>query len=314
MPPKIVVVGSSNTDLVVKAPRLPRPGETVLGGGLAVAQGGKGANQAVAAARLGAEVTLVARVGWDSFGRAARASFRREGLRTTYIRCDPQAPTGVALIVVDDQGQNLIAVAPGANAYLAPADVEAARRAIAASQVLLAQLEVPQQTVRRALALARQAGATTILNPAPAPAEKPLDEELWPLVDLLTPNEREAQALTGLPVEDLESARQAGQFLLERGVKGVVITLGARGALTVTPSGARLTPAYQVKAVDTTAAGDAFTGGLAYAVASGRPLAEAVEYACAVAALCITKLGAQPSLPYRLEVEGFILTSQAGGV
>ncbi|MGQ0604602.1 MAG: ribokinase, partial [Anaerolineales bacterium] len=257
--PHLIVVGSSNTDLIVRADRLPAPGETVLGGDLITTAGGKGANQAVAAARLGAHVTFVARVGADAYGRDSLTNFAREEMDTRYVVTDPQAPSGVALIVVGSNGQNLIAVAPGANARLTPADVEAARPVFAEARVLLLQLETPIETVLAAARLGRAHGLTVILNPAPA---QPLPAELYPLVDALTPNEYEAETLTG--EGESEAAARA---LLARGVKIVIVTLGAAGVLLATTTGIERFPGFRVEAVDTTAAGDAYNGGLAVALA-----------------------------------------------
>ncbi len=294
----LIIIGSSNTDLIVRAQRLPAAGETVLGGDLATAAGGKGANQAVAAARLGAPVAFVARIGTDMFGEQAAAALAREGLDLRYLVRDPDAPSGVALIVVDAAGQNQIAVAPGANSRLTPADVAAAQPALAAARVLLLQLEIPLETVQAAARAGRAAGLTVILNPAPA---QPLPAALYPLVDYLTPNEHEAAALTG--AADPEAAAAA---LLARGVKHVVITLGAAGALVAQPDQMRRVPGFAVTAVDTTAAGDAFNGGLAVALARGDRLDAAVRYAHAVAALSVTRSGAQPSLPTAEEVACFV--------
>ena len=297
---KIVVVGSSNTDMVVKTPHLPAPGETVLGGEFVMAAGGKGANQAVAAARLGAEVTFVARVGQDVFGEQALAGFEREGLITEYVTADPTAASGVALIFVDATGENSIAVASGANACLSPHDVQQARQAIEAADVLLLQLETPVETVLAAARIAHQAGVRVILNPAPAPAN-PLPAELLACVDILTPNESELALLAGASAGVEQAATQG----LSQGVETVIVTLGAQGALIVTQDTRQTVPSFPVDAVDTTAAGDAFNGGLAVALAEGKVLAKAVRFANACGALATTRLGAQPSLPTRDEVAPF---------
>ena len=303
---RIVVVGSSNTDMVVQTDRLPQPGETVLGGDLIIAPGGKGANQAVAAARLGAGVAFVARVGQDMFGQEALGNFQREGLDTRYVVQDPDAPSGVALIVVGPDGQNIIAVAPGANRRLSPADVEAASPAFAEARVVLLQLEIPLETVMAAAKAGRSAGATVILNPAPAPSS-PLPDEVFAHVDILTPNETEAAVLTGR-----ETPEDAALALLQKGVNTVVVTLGAAGALLVTgPDQIRQVPGFRVAAVDATAAGDAFNGALAVALARGDSLDAAVRYAHAVAAISVTRLGAQPSLPTANEVEAFLTAHNA---
>ncbi len=302
---KIVVVGSSNTDMVVKTPHIPAPGETVLGGEFVMAAGGKGANQAVAAARLDAQVTLVARLGKDVFGERALAGFRQEGIVTDHVAVDPEAASGVALIFVDADGENSIAVAPGANARLSPEDVQRAKGAIEAADVLLLQLEIPLETVQRAAEMAHRAGVRVILNPAPAPAE-PLPAELLAHVHVLTPNEGEAGLLAGVPVTGPQNGEAAARRLIGQGVGVVIVTLGAQGALVVTPDLRQLVPGFSVDAVDTTAAGDAFNGGLAVALAEGKPLAEAVRFANGCGALATTRLGAQPSLPMAGEVAAFI--------
>lgn len=299
--PRIVVVGSANTDLVVQVDRLPTPGETVLGGDLITTQGGKGANQAVAAARLGAEVTFVARIGGDAFGGETLEALRREGLDVRYVAQDPEAPSGVAMIVVGPGGQNLIAVAPGANRRLSGADVEASRAAFEGAGVVLIELETPVEAGLVAARLGREARATVILNPAPAPSV-PLPDALFEAVDILTPNETEAAVLSGET-----SPERAAEVLLGRGVETVIVTLGEAGALVATRSDpAQRAPGFRVEAVDATAAGDAFNGGLAVALGRGEPLMKAVRYAHAVAALTVTQLGAQPSLPTAAEVEAFL--------
>lgn len=305
--PRIVVFGSSNTDMVVKAPRLPRAGETVVGSNFVMAAGGKGANQAVAAARLGADVTFVARLGADMFGDQALEGYQREGICTDLIVRDAEHHTGVALIVVDDAGENLIAVAPGANQHLAPADVDRAAERLRAAAVVMLQLEVPLDTVRRAIELANEHAVPVILDPAPAPDE-PLDTRLLGAVEYLTPNETEAQRLTGIAVVDEASARAAAGRLLEAGTRNVIVTLGAKGALVANRAETFLVPACRVEALDSTAAGDAFNGGLAVALARGLSLADAVREACLVGALSTTRLGAQPSLPTAEELAAFRAT------
>jgi ribokinase len=305
MTPSLVVVGSSNTDMVVPAARLPTPGETVLGGDLVMAPGGKGANQAVAAARLGAEVTFVARVGDDMFGRAALDNFQREALKTHYVFRDASAPSGVALIVVGPNGQNLIAVAPGANARLSLADIEAAAPALAQARIVLLQLETPLETVLAAARAGRAAGSAVILNPAPA---QRLPADLLRTVNLITPNETEAALLTGR-----ETPEAAAAALLAQGPETVIVTLGEAGVLVATaPDQMRRAPGFRVQAVDATAAGDAFNGGLAVALARGQALEAAVQYAQAVAALSVTRLGAQPSLPTEAEVRAFLAAQGVG--
>ena len=302
MTTKIVVVGSSNTDMVVKVKHLPSPGETVLGGEFVMAAGGKGANQAVAAARLGAQVTLVARIGQDLFGEAALAGFKREGINTKHIGVEPDTASGVALIAVDIAGENSIAVASGANMCLSPVDVERAREAIAAADVLLLQLEVPTETVLAATRVAHRAGVRVILNPAPAPG-KALPAELLKRIDVLTPNENEIRGL----VRERKNPELAAQELLHQGVDAVIITAGARGALITTQEREQIVPGFIVNAVDTTAAGDAFNGGLAVAVSKGKPLPEAVRFANACGALAATRMGAQTSLPGAESVEALLV-------
>lgn len=303
---KIVVVGSLNMDLVVRTPRIPKPGETIIGHDWRMVPGGKGANQAVAAARLGAQVAMVGRVGSDAFAPPLLANLAANRVDHTGVAQDADAATGVALIEVDDAGQNSIVVVSGANAQLRPADVEAAAAAIAAAQVLLLQLESPLDTVLSAAQLACTQGVTVILNPAPAQA---LPAELLQAVDVLIPNESETSLLTGLPVDSLPEAATAAQALLAKGVSTVVLTLGARGALLAQAQGQAYFPAFPVTPVDTTAAGDAFVGGLAVALAEGRPLAEAVRWGNAAGALATTRLGAQPSLPDRPAVLALLARS-----
>jgi ribokinase len=300
--PRIVVIGSSNTDLVVRARRIPAPGETVLGGSYMTAAGGKGANQAVAAARLGAEVAFVGRVGRDTFGDAALAALREEGINTELVARDESAPSGVALIVVDEQGENAIAVAPGANDHLGEADVDRARVRIAAADAVLLQLETPIATVAHAAQVAHELGVRVMLNPAPA---EPLGGDLLAHVTVLTPNEGEARLLSGMRVDDADSAERAARALCGRGVANVVVTMGAEGAVFMSESGVGRVAGASVRAVDTTAAGDAFTGALSYALAAGRPLSDAVRFASTAGALAVTRAGAQPSLPTRDEVEAF---------
>jgi ribokinase len=301
--PRIVVVGSVNTDMVVKGKRLPGPGETVSGGTFLMAGGGKGANQAVAAARLGAEVTLVAKVGRDTLGAQAIDNFRREGILTDCILQSADEATGVALILVDAAGENLISVASGANHALTPEEIDQQADRIRGADMLMLQLETPLETVHRAAEIAAKAGVPVILNPAPAAA---LPEKLLACVTYLTPNETETEILTGVPVRDEKSAQQAAERLLAAGTRHVIVTLGAKGAQKTDSSGTLLVPSTPVDAVDTTAAGDAFNGGLAWALASGMALEQAMRQACLVGALSATRLGAQPSLPTKEELDRFV--------
>lgn len=303
--PKIVVVGSSNTDMIVKSPHIPAPGETVLGGIFATAAGGKGANQAVAAARAGGEVVFVARVGDDMFGAQAIAGFEREGIDCSKIIRDPANASGVALIMVDDQGQNSISVALGANNALSPSDVDAASDAIAAADMLVVQLEIPIATVERAVQLAKRANVPVLLDPAPAP-EVALPSSILDCVTIIKPNETEAQRLTGQTVTDASSAEKAARELLNGGVETAIVTLGRSGSVVVPRSGAAfVVDSRQVAAVDATAAGDAYSGALAVALAEGMTLATAVDFATRAAALSVRKLGAQPSLATRDEIDAF---------
>ena len=305
----ITVVGSLNMDLVARTPRIPQPGETIIGSDFRTVPGGKGANQAVAVARLGPQVSMVGRVGRDAFAQPLLDNLAAVGVDHTFVLQDPGAATGVALIVVDDAGENSIVVASGANARLSPADVDAAESAIAAADGLLLQLESPLETVSRAAEIARAHEVTVILNPAPA---RPLPAELLAMVDVLIPNESETALLTGLPVGDQAQTRAAATALLDLGVGTVILTLGERGAMLAQEGRTELVPAFTVTPVDTTAAGDAFVGGLVVALAEGRALSEAVRWGNATGALATTKLGAQPSLPTRQEVESLLATGNVG--
>ena len=300
--PKIVVVGSSNTDMVIKMERLPIPGETIIGGDFIMAAGGKGANQAVAAARLGGEVTFVARVGTDMFGKQAIQNFQHEGINTNFIIEDDFSPSGVALIFVDRKGENSIAVASGANSKLSEQDVAKAEEEIKNAKVMLLQLETPLETVRYAVRLASETGTKVILNPAPA---RKLDEGLLRMITVLSPNESETELLTGVKVEDEKSAKQAAEVLRAIGIANVVITMGSKGSFLVTEDQAVMLPTKKIEAMDTTAAGDAFNGALAYALAKNEPIEDAVRFANLVGAFSATKMGAQPSMPSFDEIQQF---------
>ncbi|HET8655363.1 MAG TPA: ribokinase [Longimicrobiaceae bacterium] len=300
---KIVVVGSSNTDMIVNVREMPRAGETVLGGTFFMAAGGKGANQAVAAARAGGDVTFVGCVGADLFGRQAVQQLTDDGIDTGFVFTEEGAASGVALILVDGTGENSIAVAAGANAMLRPAHLVRAEPAIRAADALVLQLETPLETVEAAARMAAERGVKVILNPAPA---QPLDRELLRHVSILTPNETEAEALTGVGIGDDASLNEAASVLLSAGPDAVLITLGAHGVFVATAGVRERVPGIGVRAVDTTAAGDVFNGALAAALTEDRPLLEAVRFANAAAALSVTRLGAQPSVPHREEISSLL--------
>jgi ribokinase len=308
-PPKIVVVGSANTDMVVKVPHLLQPGETLLGSEFIMARGGKGANQAVAARRLGGNVTFIARLGQDNFGRDAAAAYREEGIDTSFIAWDDGAPSGVALIMVSQAAENIIAVVPGANGRLSPGDIRRAEGAILGADCMLLQLEIPQETVEAAVRLAKAHGVRVILNPAPAVR---LPRSILGAVDVITPNEHEAAFLMETDFDPL-AEKSISRLWQKIKVPALVVTLGARGACFT--QGKRITtiPANQVQPVDTTAAGDAFNGALAVALGRGEGLESAVRFANVAGALSTTRLGAQPSLPAAAEVEGFLKRSGQGG-
>ena len=299
--PKIVVVGSINTDMVIRTPQIPIPGQTVIGTSFAISGGGKGANQAVAAARLGGEVTLVAKVGDDTFGQQAVENFRRENINISYIGIDPVEPSGVALITIDENGENVIVVAPGANSSLSVADVLAAESEIAGADVVLFQLETPLETVLAGLKLARKYKTRTILNPAPAQS---LENEMYHYLDIITPNQMEALFLTDLLVETSTNAVEAAEWIHRKGVPVVIITMGELGSYVSSNEAILTVPAQKVeKVIDTVAAGDTFCGALAVALGEGRRLVEAVGFASRAAALSVTRSGSQASIPYRWEVE-----------
>jgi ribokinase len=305
--PQVLVIGSSNTDLIIKVVRIPTPGETVLGGKFARAAGGKGANQAVAAARAGGEVTFIARVGRDTNGEQALAGLAAEGIDMKHVIRDAKFPSGVALILVDQDGENSIAVASGANDTLNPADVRRAKGAFRRARILLLQLETPLPTVAAAIELAAASGVRVVLNPAPA---RLIPARLLRRVYLLTPNQSEAELLTGVTVDDeVAAARAAGQ-LLARGVQNVIITMGSHGAFVVGKDLRQMIPGFKVKAVDATGAGDIFNGTLAVALAQGRPLLEAARFGCASAAISVTRFGAQPSAPWRKEIQAMLVTGK----
>jgi ribokinase len=304
----VLVLGSFVADVAFRMSRLPAWGETLMGETFALGPGGKGSNQAVAAARAlaasGAKVQFMSRVGEDAFGTLARETWKDAGIDASLVTTCTTA-TGAAAILVDAaKGENAIVVVPGACFTLTPADVESAAAAIGAVSVFLTQLELPLDTVECGLQIARNAGVTTILNPAPAPAT-PLPASLIALADYLVPNETEAALLTGMPVETIEQAKQAAAALLSRGARNVILTLGARGALVATgDGGTTIVPAFEAGAVlETTGAGDAFCGGFATALAEGQPLLDAVRFGCATAGISVTRAGTAPSMPHRHEID-----------
>ncbi len=300
--PWICVLGSSNIDLTFRTSRLPKPAETLTGQSFHLGIGGKGGNQAVMAARLGARVRMISKVGRDVFGEKIVQNYRDQGIDTTFVQFDEAQATGVAAIVVDDDARNCIIVIPGANRSLTPAEIRTASAALEGAALLLCQLEVPVETVQVAFHLARASGIKTILNPAPARA---LPNELLTLADYCIPNETELEVLTGRTFTTLEEAEAAARLLLRQGPQTVIVTLGEKGSLIVEEQKSVQVAGFPVRAVDTTGAGDAFIGSLAVFLAEGRSLEDAVRQANAVAALSVTRLGTQASFPSRTEVEAF---------
>ena len=300
----IVVIGSSNTDMVVKTSHLPVGGETVLGGDFFMNPGGKGANQAVAAARYGNRVVFVAKTGDDMFGATVREGLLKDGIITDYVFVDPQHPSGVALITIDQSAENCIVVASGANMHLDKADIDKAADEIRSADIVLMQLESPISTVEYAAQMAAEAGVKVVLNPAPAPSE-PLSEELLKNLFLITPNRSEASRITGIEVTDMESAHRAIHAIYAMGPKNVIITLGSEGSLIYDGSMVMRVDACKVEAVDTTAAGDTYNGVLVSVLAEGRSLIEAVREANVAAAISVTRMGAQPAAPTRAEIDAF---------
>ena len=307
--PHVVVVGSLNMDLVVSVPRMPAAGETIFGNDFQIFPGGKGANQAVAAARLGARVTMIGRVGQDAFGDRLIAQLRSDGVDVTRVAADPKNATGVAMIALEKSGQNSIIVASGANMCLTPEEVALAWRTLEDIDVLIMPLEVPVECIEEASRLAKNSGARVVLNPAPV---HPFPDDLLGRVDVLVPNESETTLLTKMPVNTKAQAEEAARSLQARGAKAIVLTLGERGALLLDQdSPARYFPAHPVEVVDTTGAGDAFVAALAVGLAEGGSLIEAVRLANATGALTVTKKGAQPAIPNRKEVNHLLM--QPGG-
>jgi len=300
--PTIVVVGSTNTDMVIKASHLPQPGETILGGTFFMSAGGKGANQAVAAARLGGSVLFIAKTGYDIFGKQSIELFEKEGIDISGIQRDHYQPSGVALITVDDRGENCIVVAPGANAALTPGDIDEVKEKIENASLLLVQLETPIETVEYVASIASSKKIRFILNPAPA---SKLSDELLKKISIITPNQKEAEMLTGIRVADEVSAKQAAELLHKKGIETVIITLGAMGAFVFHENKYSMIPGHKVNVVDTTAAGDVFNGAMIVALSEGQTMEAAVVFACKAAAISVTMLGAKASAPQRKEVEAF---------
>lgn len=296
---KIVVVGSCNTDMVIKADRLPIPGETVLGGTFFMNPGGKGANQAVAAARMGGNVTLISKTGNDVFGKQSMMLYDAENIKTDFIFSDPNNPSGVALITVDSNGENCIVVASGANANLFPADIDKAHDEIENCDLVLMQLEIPIDTVEYVAEIASSKNIKVILNPAPARA---LSDDLLKNLYIIIPNRSEAEILSGIKVTDLEKARQAADIISAKGVNIVVVTLGAEGALIKEFDDYHFVEAVKVDAMDTTAAGDVFCGSVCVGLAEGKSIIDSVKMAARASAITVTRMGAQSSIPYRSEL------------
>ena len=306
VPKKIIVIGSTNMDMVVKTSHIPVPGETVLSGSFFMNPGGKGANQAVTIARLGGEVVFISKVGNDVFGKQSSQLLDDEGINTFYMLSDNELPSGVALITVDEVGENSIVVASGANGNFLPSDLEDALDEIAKAGIVLMQLEIPLETVHFVSKYAASKGLQVILNPAPV---NELSLELLSYIDFIIPNQHEAEKISGIKVTNSNDAEKAARAIHGMGVKNVVVTLGSLGAVICQEGRIQVVSAPKVEAIDTTAAGDVFCGALAVGLSEGRTLIESVEFACRVAAISVTKLGAQSSIPYRNEsvVESLVI-------
>jgi ribokinase len=300
---RVIVIGSSNIDLTARVDTLPKEGETVLGGDLKTFFGGKGANQAVAAKKGGADVLFITKLGGDAFGQKYKKNLLSLGIRPKGILSDKKSPTGTAMIAINKKGGNLIVVSPGANSRLFPRDIDRLKKSFSKQSVMLLQLEIPPETVEHSLKIGKLLDMITILNPAPA---KKLSGKLLKNVDIITPNETELEILTGIKPENRKKAVEASISLIKKGVRNVVVTMGEKGALLVNKDGAKHFPAFKVKAVDTTAAGDAFNGVLACSLANGLDLEIAILRASVAGALSVTKPGAQPSLPGKRTIEGFL--------
>lgn len=302
---KLCVLGSINVDHVIRVPYFPKAGETLTGYGYQIAYGGKGANQAVAAARLGANVQFIGTIGDDQIGQAMKSAFEQDGIDTTAITTIPNQSTGLAMIQVSDEGENSIVISAGANGDLSTELVEQHKGVIEQADILLMQLESPLQGVTLAAKTAKSAGTKVVLNPAPAQA---LPESLLSLVDMITPNETEAEILTGVKVSDETTACQAANHFHQLGIATVLITLGSKGVYLSENGKGEIIPGFRVKAVDTTAAGDTFNAGVVTALLEGKPLAEAIRFAHAAAAISVTRMGAQTAIPTRQETDEFLST------
>jgi len=294
---KIVVIGSSNTDMVIKSKKIPAPGETVIGGNFIMADGGKGANQAVAVAKLGGDITFITKLGNDMFGNQALEKYTKYGMNTKYIRRD-ESPSGVALIMVDGNGENCISVASGANAKLSPEDIDTCREEIENAEILLMQMEIPIETICYATDIAYNKGVKVVLNPAPA---SKLPVELFSKLYMITPNRTEAQMLSDLEVNDISTAKKAARIIADKGVRIVLTTLGDQGALILENGKYTHIEARKVEATDTTAAGDVFNGGLCVGLSEGLSVEEAVRFATIASSISVTRMGAQSSIPERSE-------------
>lgn len=299
---KIIIIGSCNTDMVIKSGRLPIPGETIIGGTFLMNPGGKGANQAVAAARHGGKVTFISKIGNDVFGKQSIELFNSEDINTDFIFSDSKAPSGVALIMVDSHGENCITVASGANGNLSPSDIEKTEEEIKTASFVLMQLEIPIETVEFAAEFASKNGIPVILNPAPA---RTLSDKFLKNIYLVTPNETEAEILSGIKVTNFEQAKQAADIISAKGVENVIITMGAMGVFIKDKNQYYSLAATKVMAIDTTAAGDCFSGTLCVCLSEGKTIFEAAKTAAVASAICVTRMGAQSSIPYRNELALF---------
>ena len=304
---KLVVLGSVNADHVLQVSSFPRPGETVHGHSYCVIHGGKGANQAVAAARMGAEIAFIACVGDDSFGHEMREAFAKEGINNDGVMIEKDTPTGIAMIQVAATGENSIAISAEANGCLSPERIKPHHNLIKQADTLLMQLEIPIATIEAAAKVAKVAGTRVVLNPAPA---QPLTDESLQHIDMITPNQTETELLTGVKVVDMASAQQAADVLHDKGIKQVMITMGSQGVWLSENGKGKQVPGYRVDAKDTTAAGDTFNGALLTSLQEGRPIDEAIRFAHAAAAISVTRMGAQSSIPHRREVERFLIEHQ----